>query len=58
MMNEQVVPLAVMQCVIVKFLTDENMKPAKILIRLRVQFGDEMLSSIQMYDQSKSFTEG
>jgi hypothetical protein len=39
-MREQVVPSAVAQCIIVKFLTNENVKPAEILIKLREQFGD------------------
>jgi hypothetical protein len=34
------------------------MKPAEILIRLRAQFSDEMLSRTQVYDWSKSFKEG
>jgi hypothetical protein len=37
-MNEQVVPMAVAQRIIVKFLTNENVKSAEILIRLRAQF--------------------
>jgi hypothetical protein len=43
MMKEQVVPLAVAQCIIVKFLTNKSMKPTEILMRLRAQFGDETL---------------
>jgi hypothetical protein len=57
-MSEQVVPSAVAQCIIVTFLTNENVKPAEILMRLRAQFGDETLSRTQMYDWSKSFDEG
>jgi len=53
-----VVPSAVAHCIIVKFLTNENVKPAEILMRLRAQFGDETLSRIQVYDWSKSFKEG
>jgi hypothetical protein len=41
MMSEQVVPLAVAQCIIIKFMTNENVKPSEILLRLRVQFSDE-----------------
>jgi len=54
-MREQVVPSAVAQCIIVKFLTNENVKPAEILIKLREQFGDETFSRTQMYVWSKSF---
>jgi hypothetical protein len=58
MMSEQVIPLAVAQCFIVKFLSNKNMKPAEILTRLRTQFSDETLSRTQVYDCSKSFKEG
>jgi hypothetical protein len=34
MMSEQVVPSDFAQCIIVKFLTNKNVKPAVILIRL------------------------
>jgi hypothetical protein len=43
-MSEQMVPSAVAQCIIVKFLTIENTKSAEILTRLRAQVSDEMLS--------------
>jgi hypothetical protein len=42
-----VVPSAVVQHIIVKFLMNENVKPAEILTRLRAQFGDETLSRTQ-----------
>jgi hypothetical protein len=54
-MSEQVVPSAVAQRIIVTFLTNENVKPAEILMRLRAQFGDETLLRTQVYDWSKSF---
>jgi hypothetical protein len=41
--------------IVLKFLTNENAKPAEILTRLGAQFGDETLSRIQVYDWSKSF---
>jgi hypothetical protein len=53
-----VVPSAVEQRFIVKFLTNENVKPAEILKRLKAEFGDEKFSRTQMYDWSKSFKEG
>jgi hypothetical protein len=55
--NEQDVPSCVAQRIIVKFLTNENVKPAEILKRLGAQFGDETLSRTQMNDWSKSFKE-
>jgi hypothetical protein len=55
--SEQVVPVAVVQCFIVKFMTNENMKPAEILMRFRAQFNDEILLRIQLYDCSNSFKE-
>jgi hypothetical protein len=53
MISDQVVPSAVAQCIIIKFLTNENVKPAEILIRLTAQLSDEMLSRTQEYDCSK-----
>jgi hypothetical protein len=57
MMNEQMVPSAVAQY-IVKCLTNENVKPADILTRLRAQFCNETLSGTQVYDWRKLFKEG
>jgi hypothetical protein len=48
---------AVAQRIVAKFLTNENEKPAEILMRPRAQFGDETLSRIQVYDRSESFKE-
>jgi len=42
-MNAKVVPPVIVQCIIFKFLTHENMKPSEIPTRLRAQFGDETL---------------
>jgi len=42
--------LQLLHCIIVKFLTNENVKPAEILTRLRAQLGDEMLFRTQVYD--------
>jgi hypothetical protein len=56
-MSEQVVPSADAQRIVVKFLTNGNVKPTEILMTLRAQFGDEPLSKSQMYDWSKSFKE-
>jgi hypothetical protein len=59
MMNEQVVPSAVAQSIIVKFVIEENAKPAEILMRPRAQFDDEkLLARNQVCDWSKSFKEG
>jgi hypothetical protein len=57
-MNEQLVPSAVAQRIIVTFLTNEKVKPTEILMRLRAQFGDETFTRTQLYDWSKSFIEG
>jgi hypothetical protein len=58
-MSEEVVPSAGAQCSTVKFLTNENVKPTEILMRLRARFSDGMLSRTQMYVWSKkSFKEG
>jgi hypothetical protein len=51
-MSEQLVPSAVAQCIIVKFITKEKMRPAEILKRLRAQFSDETLSRTEMSDWS------
>jgi hypothetical protein len=48
-MSAQVIPSAVALRIIVKFLTNESVKPADILVRLRAQFGDETLSKTQVY---------
>jgi hypothetical protein len=46
------------QHITVKFLTNENMKPAEILMRLKPQFSDEIISRAQVYAWRKSFKEG
>jgi len=50
-----VVPLTVALNIIVKFLTNENVKPTKILMKFRAQYSDEMPSRTHMCDWSKSF---
>jgi hypothetical protein len=40
-MSEQVVPSAVAQFIVVKFLTNKNVDPAKLLMRFRAKFIDE-----------------
>jgi hypothetical protein len=50
MMSEQVVPSAVTQRIIVKFLINENVKPAGNLTKLRAQFDYKTLSRTQVYD--------
>jgi len=52
-MSEQVVPLVVVQHIIVKLLTTENVKPAEILMRLKAQFSNETLLRTQVHDWSK-----
>jgi hypothetical protein len=47
-----VVLSAVAQRIIVKFPTNEKVKPTEIVQRLRAQFDYEMLSETQVYDWS------
>jgi len=53
-MSVQVVHSAVAQCIILKFLTNENVKPAELLKKIRAQFGVETTSRSQVYDWIKS----
>jgi len=55
--SEEVVPSAVAQRIIVKFLNNENVKLVQILMRLRQHFDDETFSRIQVYDANKSLEE-
>ena len=57
-MSEREVPPAIAQRIIVKFLTNEGIKPSEILTRLRAQFGDMTLSSTQAYDWAGTFKGG
>jgi len=57
-MSEREVPPAIAQHIIVKFLTNEGIKPSEILTRLRAQFGDMTLSSTQVYDWASKFKGG
>lgn len=57
-MSEQVVPSAVAQRIVIKFLANEKVKPIEILIRLRKQFGNETLSRTQVFAWHKSFAGG
>lgn len=43
-MSEQVVPSDIAKHIIVKFVTNKNVKPAKILSKLSARFNGEMLS--------------
>jgi hypothetical protein len=56
--GEQLVPSAVAQRIIVKFLLNKNVKFAEILKRLRAQFYDETPSRTEAYDWGKSLKEG
>jgi len=56
-MSEREVPTAIAQRIIVKFLTNEGVKPSEILTRLRAQFGD-MTSSTQVCDWASKFKGG
>jgi hypothetical protein len=56
--DHDVVPLAIAQHIIVRFLTNENMISAEILMRLRAWISNETLSRAWVHDCSKSFKEG
>ena len=43
-MSEQEVPPSVAQHIVIKFLTNEGVKPSEILTHLKAQFGDPTLS--------------
>jgi hypothetical protein len=51
-MSAQVVPSAVPEGIIVKFLTKGKGKAAEVMTRLRAQFDDDALSKVQMHDWS------
>ena len=57
-MSEQEVPPAVAQRIIIKFLTNEGVKPSEILTRLTAQFGETTLSRTQVFDWAQKFKEG
>jgi len=46
------------QCVVMKFLVNEGVKPADIYRRLQAQYGDEMLSRSKTYECCKRFKDG
>lgn len=57
-MSEQEVHPNVAQRIIIKFLTNEGVRPAEILRRLQAQFTETCLSQAQVYDWHKKFSEG
>jgi hypothetical protein len=57
-MSGPVFPSAAAQLIIVKYLTNEKVKPPEFLMRLRAQFVDGTLSKFQLYDWSRLFKEG
>jgi hypothetical protein len=57
-MSEQVVPSAVAQCIVVKFLNNKNVKLVEILMKLRARFDNKTLSRTQCISGVKSLTEG
>jgi hypothetical protein len=54
-MAEQEVPSSVVQRIIIKFLTKEDVIPSEIFTRLQAQFGDECLSQPRVFRWAKSF---
>lgn len=57
-MSEQDVSPSIAQRIIIKFLAAEGVKPAEILRRLTVQFGEETLSRARVFAWHKQFVEG
>lgn len=57
-MSEQEVVPTVAQRIIIKFLTNEGVKPSEIFVRLTTQFGDKTLSRSQVYDWVNKFKGG
>lgn len=57
-MTEKEVPVSVAQRIVIRFLVRENVKTADIVTRLQAQFGNETLSTSQVYRWAKSFAEG
>jgi hypothetical protein len=54
-MSEQEVPVSVAQCIIIKFLSREDVKPAQILRRLTEQFKEETLSRARVFAWHRQF---
>jgi hypothetical protein len=54
----QAVPAPVAQRIIIKFLSGEGVKPAKILRRLTEQCKEETLSRVRVFAWHKHFVEG
>ena len=57
-MSEQKVPSYVVQCIIIKFLTNDGVKPSEILSRLKAQFGDTTLSQNSVFTWARQFKGG
>ena len=56
-MSEQEVPPSVVKRIIIKFLTNEGVKPSEILTHLKVQFGDTTLSENRVFTWARQFSE-
>lgn len=58
-MSEREVHLNIVpQPIIIRFLTNEGIRPAEILQRLQAQFGEICLQKTQVYDWNNIFVEG
>ena len=57
-MSEEAVPSSVAQRIIIKFLTNEGVKPSEILTCLKEQFGDTTLSQNRVFTWARQFTGG
>ena len=57
-MSEREVPIAIAQCVVIKFLTNENVGPNEIWRRLCTQYRESTLSKTQVKFWHKEFHRG
>ena len=57
-MSKREVPITIAQCVVIKFLTNENVGPNEIWRRLRAQYGESTLSKMQVKSWHKEFRGG
>ncbi|XP_046683630.1 protein GVQW3-like [Homalodisca vitripennis] len=57
-MTERDVHPSVAQRIVIKFLTNEDVKPSEIFTRLQAQFGDTTLSQNRVYTWAREFRDG
>jgi len=57
-MADNSVSVCMEQCVVMKFLVNEGVKPADIYRRLQAQYSDERLSRCKTFEWCKRFKDG